>query len=116
MANAPQVALGLGLFWDGFWDLIDDRLSERSPIPWSTIQAYAVAKEFDEDQAFSLHYHVKAMDLEFRRFVQTKGKRGRRPERNEDDDVHGVRRTHARYRRKGGGEREPEEEGNRPGG
>jgi len=64
IANAPELRIGLQLFLQGFFDLDSERthVNGPAPIPWTSIKAYCVANELDEEQTDDMFYFVKAMD------------------------------------------------------
>jgi len=64
IANAPQMYLGLELYYDAFWELGSCRALGWSvgPIPWVAINDYAVAFDLDEEQRETLSYMVRVLD------------------------------------------------------
>lgn len=62
--DAPELQLGLELYWDAFWDLSTCRTSGfgAGPIPWLAVREYALTFEFDEEQMNDLFYLVRRMD------------------------------------------------------
>lgn len=62
--NAPELLLGLQLFYMAFLDLSSSRLMgmEEGYIPWGAIQEYGCHLELSEDQMEDLHYHVFHLD------------------------------------------------------
>jgi hypothetical protein len=67
IASAPQLMLGLELYFDAFFDLSTCRSMGFSmgPIPWSAMRDYALAFEFSEEQAEDLFHYVRVMDIEY---------------------------------------------------
>lgn len=65
LANAPQVWPWLTLFQRAFFDLIADRPTQESPIPWSVRQRWAEVHHLDEEATELLHSHVVAQDVAF---------------------------------------------------
>lgn len=65
--NAPQLRLGLELYYIAFIDLSTCRTTGfgAGPIPWSVVQDYADTFDFDEDQTEALHYFVRKMDAAY---------------------------------------------------
>lgn len=62
--EAPELTLGLGGFYEAFWDLHTCRplgMSEGA-ISWLAIDAYATARGLDPDQREDLHHHIRIMD------------------------------------------------------
>lgn len=62
--DAPELTLGLALYYGAFWDLNSCRTvgMGEGPIPWLAIDAYATARGFDAEQRDDLHHHISAMD------------------------------------------------------
>jgi hypothetical protein len=65
--NAPELKLGLELYFGAFFDLNTCRPSGWSiaPIPWSVINDYAQTFELDEMQTEDLFFFVGHMDAAF---------------------------------------------------
>jgi hypothetical protein len=65
--NAPELMMGLELYWDAFWDLSTCRVSGfgAGPIPWLAMREYALTFGFDEEQMDDLFYFVRVMDNEY---------------------------------------------------
>jgi hypothetical protein len=64
LQNAPELRLGLELYYDAFWDLNTCRPG-GGYIAWSVIKDYAACWELSEDQTVDLFAHVRAMDKAF---------------------------------------------------
>ena len=62
--DAPELRLGLGLYWSAFWDLDSCRAigMGEGPIPWLAIDAYASARGLDAEQRDDLQFFIAAMD------------------------------------------------------
>jgi len=62
--NAPELNLGLELYWNAFWDLSTCRSTGfgAGPIPWLAILEYTRTFEFDEEQQEDAFYLVRVMD------------------------------------------------------
>jgi hypothetical protein len=62
--NAPELELGLNLYLIAFFDLDSERSHSfgYTRIPWSSIQDYAAANEFDGYQTECLNYFIRKMD------------------------------------------------------
>lgn len=75
IANAPSLRFGLELFYVAFMDLVHcrDHMS-GGPITWFTIQQYAVANDFDEDQTEALHFYISEMDDIYLTHMKSKSK------------------------------------------
>ena len=73
--NAPQLGVGLELYWDAYTELSGSRsasFSGAAPIPWPTVAEYAMLYEFDEEQRERLFYFVRTMDAAFIRWFEKK--------------------------------------------
>lgn len=82
VANAPQLLTGLDIYWDAYVALSTCRppaFAGVMPIPWASVDAYARAQDFDEEQHYRLWYCVSMMDKEFTRYVKSKEERGPEP-------------------------------------
>lgn len=64
IANAPELNLGLQLYIEAFFDLDSERSHAQgpTPIPWTSIQSYAEAWDFDDEQTEDLFYLIKKLD------------------------------------------------------
>lgn len=68
IANAPELYLGLELYYRAFLDLTSCRgqgYGTEGPISWLSIKDYADAQELDLDQRDDLFYHIQHMDLAY---------------------------------------------------
>lgn len=72
--DAPELQMGLQLYWIAFTDLNSCRQIGYSvaPIPWTAIREYAVANGFDEEQEEDLIYLMGCMDREYIKFTNRK--------------------------------------------
>ena len=70
--NAPELHLGLELFYTAFFDLTGDRHIGMGPgpIPWSAMVAYASINGLDEGETDDLLYFLRKMDHEYLRYHQ----------------------------------------------
>lgn len=59
--NAPILMDGLELYYNGFYELINDRPMDGN-ISWSTIHSYSINIELGEEQKEAMHYHIREMD------------------------------------------------------
>jgi len=77
--KAPDLWLGLELFFGAFLDLDGDRPSgwTMRPIPWTTIMDYAVAYNITGEQRDDLLCFVRGMDRAYMERETTKQKRKR---------------------------------------
>lgn len=64
IAEAPVMLIGLGLFWEAFWDLMNSRPVGMAlgHIPWTAVNEYANVMEIVGDQRLDLYYHVRKLD------------------------------------------------------
>ena len=68
--NAPELFLGLQLFFETFLALNEERpmgMGGQGPIAWSAVLRYCQANEIEGEQAEDLFYHIRHMDAEFLR-------------------------------------------------
>lgn len=66
IANAPEIAFGLDVFYIAFMDLTSCRgtgYGTEGPISWLSINSYADAKEFEEEQREDMFYFVQKLDM-----------------------------------------------------
>ena len=80
LANAPEVALGLELYYDAFWDLTTCRPAgfNIAAIPWLAMREYTVAYRFDSEQCDWLYYLMRVMDQAYmQHHAPKKGKKGK---------------------------------------
>lgn len=74
IANAPELFLGLELYYDAFWDLSSSRPSGFGPgqIPYREIWEYATLRGFSEEQRDDLLFFIPRMDEEFLKYHQSR--------------------------------------------
>ena len=74
IANAPELWLGLELFYDAFWDLNSCRDAGWSlgPVPWTVIHDFATAFQLDDEQFDDLYYYIRRMDDAYLKFFAPK--------------------------------------------
>ncbi len=62
--NAPELELGLELYYGAFWDLDSCRPlgMGEGPIPWIAIEQYAQLNDIVGDQREMLHFHIRQLD------------------------------------------------------
>lgn len=67
IANAPDLTMGLELYYLAFFELSDSRQIGMSlgPIAWKTIYDYCVAYRLSEDQTDEMFHHIRAMDAAY---------------------------------------------------
>lgn len=72
--NAPELHMGLGLYYNAYWELTSCRASGWGigPIPWSAILEYARFFEFSEEQEEDLLYYVRMMDNAYLDYKRSK--------------------------------------------
>lgn len=66
--NAPELWLGLHLYWAAFWDLDTCRPTGDgvvNPIPWYAIDHWAVENNLTVNQKESLHFIIREVDNAF---------------------------------------------------
>lgn len=70
LANAPEVSLGLELYYLAFCDLSSCREQGyvEGPVSWLTINAYAIAKNFEGEQREDLFYLIQRLDAAYMTF------------------------------------------------
>lgn len=87
--NAPELRLGLSLYYGAFWDLNSCRSygTGEGPISWLAINAYATARGLDEEQRADLHCFVPAMDRAYLKHAaderEKTGKRGKHGDKSQ---------------------------------
>lgn len=77
--NAPDLWLGLDLYYSAYLDLDSCRSNgfERGSISWFDIRQYCVLQELDEDQTNKMHLVIPMMDKEHYSFLSEKRKRNK---------------------------------------
>jgi hypothetical protein len=78
IANAPELAPGLDLFYVAFLELATCRTSGwgEGPIPWTAIDRYAEANAFEGEQREDLFHHVRAMDQGYLAWARARESKG----------------------------------------
>lgn len=72
--NAPQLELGLELYYTAFLDLMTSRGGMGDgAISWQVAQEYGLVNSFDEEQIEDLHYHITRMDDAYMKWNKAKG-------------------------------------------
>jgi hypothetical protein len=74
IAEAPVLLAGLEVFYRAFWDLINDRPTPDSMIPWYPVQLWADRHHLDSIASDDLHFFLRRMDMEFIKWAQKKSK------------------------------------------
>jgi hypothetical protein len=75
--NAPQLWVGLELFYRAFYDLTTCRPNTgfgAGEIPWTATEEYARSMRMDWEQKTRLHYLIRALDRAYLEYLE--GKRG----------------------------------------
>ena len=74
--NAPDLFLGLELFFNAFVELNTCRSTGWSagPIPSWCIDEFADRSELNEEETEDLHYHIRMMDAAFLKYTARKNK------------------------------------------
>ena len=64
IANAPQLQMGLGLFYIAFLDLTSERQVGEAigAIPWTAIDRWCLANRISGEQREDVFYHVGRLD------------------------------------------------------
>lgn len=63
ISNAPELQLGLELFYGAYIDLSTCRTGMGDgPISWQVAREYAIINEFNEEQIDDLHYFISHLD------------------------------------------------------
>ena len=76
IANAPELETGLQLYLQAFFDLDSERSHAQglTSIPWTSIAAYAMAFELDEEQTEDLYFFIRKLDSEHLKKLAAKQK------------------------------------------
>lgn len=77
--DAPQLAPGLALFWDAFWELHTCRVQDGL-IPWTAVDAYARRYALDGAVFPDLLYCVRRMDVAWSEY-QAKQRKKKEPKK-----------------------------------
>lgn len=78
IAEAPQLRVGLELYYAAFMDLVGVRSGfGDGPIPFSAISDWARAIELDQDQTEDLHYYISTLDAAYMEHVRKKTPKGK---------------------------------------
>lgn len=79
IANAPELKSGLQLYLQAFFDLDAERTHALSltPIPWTSIKAYAEFYAFDIEQTEDLLFLIRRMDNAHLKRLAEKNKAGK---------------------------------------
>lgn len=72
--NAPELQLGLELYFEAFWDLTSCRSVGFGvgPISHIAVLEYARLHDLDDEQREDLAYYIRAMDGHFLKWEQSK--------------------------------------------
>lgn len=63
MRNAPELQLGLDVFYEAYMDLSSCRSGMGDgPIPWTVVMDYAQLQHMDEEMARELWFYITQMD------------------------------------------------------
>lgn len=80
IANAPELHMGLELYYDAFWDLTTCRPAGFSlgAIPWSAVHEYGQAFDFSYEQRDWMHYLIRVLDQAYmKHHAPKKGGKGK---------------------------------------
>jgi hypothetical protein len=74
IANAPELHMGLAVYYQAYCDLSTCRTIGMSPgpIPWTAAADYARCLALDEEQTEDLFFHVRSMDSAYLDYTQSK--------------------------------------------
>jgi hypothetical protein len=75
MQNAPDLRLGLELFFTAFGDLTTCRtlgFGTVSGIPWTAIDEYCDRLGLDAELRDDMHFYIREMDDAYLKFIQSK--------------------------------------------
>lgn len=74
IANAPQVTLGLELYFSAYLDLGGSRSGlGDGVIPWHHVAEYARFNKFSDEQTDDLFYYVRELDDCYAKFRKSEG-------------------------------------------
>lgn len=81
IANAPELDLGLDLYFNAFMDLTTCRQlgMAEGPIPWTAIRHYCDEHDLDGEQRDDLFFHVRELDNVYLKFRSAKVKKANEP-------------------------------------
>ena len=85
MMNAPDLFLGLELYWDAFQDLVTCRTGAGF-IPWTAINEYAHVHRLDEEQLDDLTFFLGQMNSALSKWQEKKNGNQPKPK--------SIRKTH----------------------
>lgn len=72
--NKPELLSGLGRFYDAFWQLTTCRPEAGALIPWTAINAWAIADRMDDMTSSMLALYIRQMDLALLKWLRVKNK------------------------------------------
>lgn len=74
--NAPELRTGLQLYIQAFFDLDSERSHAMGlvAIPWSSINEYAKAFDFDDEQKDCLFFFIRRLDASHLKRLEAKNK------------------------------------------
>lgn len=73
--NAPDLELGLELYYGAFFDLTSCRNAlhnTEGPVPWDKVRLWAYENELDDEQTGDLHFYLGMMDEAYLKFKAKK--------------------------------------------
>jgi hypothetical protein len=84
IANAPELELGLDLFYLAFMDLTTCRSMGfgEGPVPWSAVRDYCNELELEGDQREDMFAHIRLMDTAYLSYRAAKTKAAKREEKS----------------------------------
>jgi len=70
--NAPELAIGLGMYYEAFHDLSSSRVGNA--IPWREVNHYCKEKGYSEEQQDTMHYVIASLDEARAVFIKMRNK------------------------------------------
>lgn len=76
ITNAPDLRLGLEMYYGAYFDLTTCRPigMAAGPIPWTAVNQYARAYDYNGEQEDDLQFYISRMDAAYLDWVGKKGK------------------------------------------
>lgn len=79
--NAPQLWMGLSLYYNAFQELSSCRNHGMGigPIPWQAINDYCMTYEIEDEQREDMFHYIAVLDTNYRAHVEAKSKTEKPP-------------------------------------
>lgn len=77
LQNAPELWLGLGIYWEAFLRLSSGRQASGfgvGPISWIQIEEYCDRQRVSNDQRLIFHHHISCLDRAYLDFKAREAK------------------------------------------